>query len=33
MNEDFLEHHYTRHERSRSSRAEDEVLPWRKQKR
>lgn len=33
MNEDYLEHHYTRHERSRSSRAEDEVLPWRKQKR
>lgn len=32
INEDYLEHHYTRHERSRSSRAEDEVLPWRKQK-
>ena len=33
MNEDNLDHHYTRHERSRSSRKEDERLPWRKAKR
>ena len=28
-----LEHHYTRHEASRASRPEDEVLPWRKARR
>jgi hypothetical protein len=28
-----LEHHYTRHEASRSSRREDERLPWRKARR
>lgn len=33
MNEENLDHHYTRHERSRSSRREDERLPWRKSKR
>ena len=33
VNEEMLDHHYTRHERSRSSRKEDERLPWRKAKR
>ena len=33
VNEENLDHHYTRHERSRSSRREDERLPWRKAKR
>lgn len=33
VNEENLDHHYTRHERSRSSRKEDERLPWRKAKR
>lgn len=33
VNEENLEHHYTRHERSRSARREDERLPWRKAKR
>ena len=28
-----LDHHYTRHEASRASRPEDEVLPWRKARR
>jgi len=31
--EENLDHHYTRHERSRSSKREDERLPWRKAKR